>query len=189
MLLRIMEKIREQLTGKAAKDFKRQQKLVEKEASQRKRSLWKLANGTLIGLVVFGIAALAFFYFKNQPTTGNLDIISQSGIHWHPNLAIYIKGQKQVIPSNIGLGFKERPIHTHDDSGIIHLEFSGVVAADDIKLENFFKIWNKRFNRDCIFDYCNGADGAVKFFINSKSNDEFESYKMRDGDQIEIKYE
>lgn len=106
-------------------------------------------------------------------------IVSRGGLHWHAQLAIYIKGEKQEIPAGIGIGAVEQPIHTHDASGTIHMEFVSLVRKDDLKLSQFFKIWGKQFN----------SNGKVKMFINGEQNQEFENYQMHDGDNIEIRYE
>ncbi|MBF8280330.1 MAG: hypothetical protein HW383_103 [Candidatus Magasanikbacteria bacterium] len=126
---------------------------------------------------------------ENGATVSGDQIISRSGIHWHPHLAISIKGVAQEIPEEVGLGPVESPLHTHAADGIIHLEYGGTVHESDTKLGRFFGIWGKKFDRDCIFDQCNGSDGTVKFFVNGAPNSDFENYKMKDKDQIEIRFE
>ena len=73
--------------------------------------------------------------------------------------------------------------------GVIHLEFPALVTKENTKLGNFFKIWGKQFDSNCIFEFCNGKNGMVKFFVNSKANKDYENYLMGDGDKIEIRYE
>src|SRR5947209_1562386 len=44
-------------------------------------------------------------------------------MHIHPHLTILINGQDQVIPAGIGVEASgDLPMHTHDDSGTIHIE-------------------------------------------------------------------
>jgi len=120
-------------------------------------------------------------------------VVSSSGLHWHPKLTITIKGQKQEIPTGIGLaGNIHQELHTHDEDakdGIIHMEMKGVVTKDETKLGNFFRIWGKDFNSTQIFDKKNGEEGKVKMIVNGKENMDFENYMMKDGDNIEIRYE
>lgn len=160
-----------------------------KEEHRRRRVLKKTvtALGTLIaiGLIGFGLFKLV----SSQPQISESDIISKSGIHWHPQLAIYIKNKPQEIPANIGIGITHETIHTHDTTGTLHLEFPGFATKNDIKLGRFFKIWGKQFNSNCIFDYCNQDDGKVKFSVNGKENSDLENYLMHDQDRIEIRYE
>ena len=70
-----------------------------------------------------------------------LDIVSRQAFHWHSELAIYVKGEKQDIPANIGIGAVHQPVHTHNDSdkGIIHLEFQGLARKQDVALGQFFQ--------------------------------------------------
>ncbi len=117
------------------------------------------------------------------------NIISRNGIHWHPQLSISIKGKQQEIPKDIGIGAVHQRIHTHDASGTLHMEMSGLVTRDETKLGNFFKIWGKTFNREQILDKKNREEGKVKMFVNGKENNKFENYLMKDGDKIEIRYE
>ena len=126
---------------------------------------------------------------KNDP-----DIISRSGLHWHPIVEIYVKGAKQEIPPDLGIGItysnfpafdsqmNMTPIHTHDDAteGIVHLEFPGIVRRDDTKLGNFFEIWGKDIN---------SFGSNVRMIVNGAENTELGVYFMQDGDKIELRYE
>ena len=143
----------------------------------------------IILLCIAAVIGLGGWYILSLPSTPEEDIISRTGIHWHTELAILINGQKQEIPTDIGIGVVHQPIHTHDATGQIHLEFSGLVRKDDIKLGKFFDIWKKKFNRNQIFDYVNDSEGVIKMFVNRSPNEEFENYIMKDKDIIEIKYE
>lgn len=98
------------------------------------------------------------------------------GMHIHPHLKIFTKGEEVKIPANIGIsGGCMRPIHTHDDSGTLHLEFPNV---RDVALGDFFKIWEQQFDWT-----------KVKMTVNSQENTELENYKMKDGDKIEFYFE
>lgn len=129
------------------------------------------------------------WYATSRPPVPDNGIISRRGIHWHPELAITIKGQKQEIPANLGLGAIHQPIHTHDSTGVLHLEIQGLVRRDDTKLGRFFKIWGKEFNSNCIFNSCNGVEGKMTMKVNGNEDAEFENYEMKDKDKIEILYE
>lgn len=130
------------------------------------------------------------------------DLVSEEGIHWHPELMIYMKGQKQPILANIGIGMqyagyprfdsmmRMTDIHTHDDSGILHWEvMRGPVTKEDVRLGNFFAIWGKKFDENCIFEFCGGPEGVVKMFVNGAPSAEFQHYLVKDGDKIEVRYE
>ncbi len=139
-------------------------------------------------MAALGLGVILFMQdAKNQPAQG--DVLSQNGLHWHAQLAVYVKGQKQELPNNIGLGAVHEPFHTHDNTGEIHLEFGGVVTKQDTQLKKFFANWNKQFSSNCIFEFCNGQEGTVKLLVNGQENQEFENYEVKDKDNIEIRYE
>lgn len=170
--------------------FKRQRKQEELHRNQRVKKLKKIFwIGFGILIIGGGILGLGLF-LVNRPSIQESIIISRQGIHWHAELSISILGQKQEIPTNIGIGFGgHKPIHTHEADGVIHMEFSGLVKKDDTRLARLFEIWDKKFSIDCIFDKCNGPEGQVNMLINGEPNYEFEDYIMRDGDKIEIVFE
>lgn len=130
------------------------------------------------------------------------ELISRGGVHWHPQIEIYVKGEKQEIPANIGIGpqYAGSPwfdpmmtmtnVHTHDDSGTLHWEvMKGPVTKDEARLGVFFEIWGKEFSSEQIFEYANDTDGTVRMTVNGNENMEFNDYTVQDGDKIELRYE
>jgi len=147
-----------------------------------------------IGLLTLAILVGGVFFLSKSenPSVPEGEIVERNGLHWHPKLTVTIKDQKQDIPANLGIGAVHQEMHTHDKDakdGVIHMEMKGIVSKEDTKLSNFFRIWGKEFSSTKIFDRENGEEGKVKMMVNGKENTEFENYKMRDGDRIEIKYE
>ena len=137
-----------------------------------------------IGIGILILAALASIFLLPVPSgtrvSNDPNVVSLTGLHWHPQLTIYVKGEKVEIPHNIGLGAVHQLMHTHDDLPIIHLEFPARVTKDDLKLSRFFKIWDKDM----------GSFGTLtKMTVNGKENAELGDYVMRDGDKIELRYE
>lgn len=186
-----MENNFDELNKKEKRELRRQERNKEKTVGGQIKRIKKIAKISIWVLIIIVAAGLIWFVSKNSGSERTLDenIITRQGLHWHYNLEIFIKGEKQEIPAEIGIGFTHQPTHTHDATGQIHLEFSGLVKKDDVKLGKFFEVWGKQFNSNCIFDKCNGADGKVKFLVNKEENNEFENYIVKDGDDIEIKFE
>lgn len=178
-----------QLTKKERRFLKRQEKDKERLKYHRqkklKKFLWLAAGILILGGGIFGGSQ----FLSSNPSMPASEVVSKQGIHWHTDLTIKILGQYQDISANIGIGITHRPIHTHDPDGVIHMEFSGLVRKNDVRLNRFFEIWGKEFNKDCIFDQCNESDGEVKMFVNEEPNFEFENYVMQDKDKIEIIFE
>lgn len=148
---------------------------------------------TVIWIVVVLGAAFGFIFLGNRQADSQ-DITKiciqhrNLRMHIHPHLKIVIKGEEEAIPANIGIPSPTcfRPIHTHDDSGTLHIEFPN---PRDVRLGEFFLIWGKQFNSNQIFEFTNGPEGKVRMRVNGKENTEFENYIMKDLDQIEIIYE
>lgn len=140
----------------------------------------------IISIVCVGLVVAGLIWLKSaEPTEAEIvaergHIISEQGLHWHPELEIYVKGEKIAIPPNIGLGSVHNPVHTHEDLPIIHLEFNGVVYENDTELGKFFEVWNKSFSE---------LGSNVKMTVNGQENIEFEDYLMKDGDKIILNYE
>lgn len=67
-----------------------------------------LIIGGVTILVVVGIIVASqndkMTKLSNSFRGTDAEVISEQGVHWHPELAIYIRGQKQEIPNNIGIG-------------------------------------------------------------------------------------
>src|SRR3989344_1376127 len=94
----------------------------------------------IVGAVVL---IVGLFGWSKLLQSTDPDVIAQKGIHWHPRLEIFVKGERVEIPQNIGIAAVHAPMHTHDDLPIIHLEFGGVVREEDLVLGNFFRNWGK----------------------------------------------
>jgi hypothetical protein len=118
--------------------------------------------------------------FSGMPAPDTGEVISVNGLHWHPQLTIFVNGEQKQIPANIGLAGGHKPIHTHDDLPVIHLEFQRIVRTQDITLNRFFEAWGM----DML------AFGAtVTMNVNGEPNTVLGDYVFRDGDKIELKYD
>ncbi|MEK7180234.1 MAG: hypothetical protein AAB706_02055 [Patescibacteria group bacterium] len=177
-----MEEIKpsEQLTKKERVELHRKEKERAGELLTKKRYMKRVMKQvTLTVLIVLPLGGL-IWYGLTRPTIRESEIISRNGLHWHPELVIYVKGQKQEIPTNIGIGAVHQPIHTHDATGTIHLEFQDMVRKQDIILGQFFKNWGKNIQ---------SFGTNMKMTVNGKESTEYENYVMQDKDKIELQYE
>lgn len=156
--------------------------MVSKDAAAQKRRLKKITSwGLGGGLTIAAIGGL-IWYAATRPPIPESDIVSRSGFHWHPELTIYVKGKKQEIPQNIGIGAVHQPIHTHDDSnqGIVHMEFQGMARKQDVTLGQFLKNWGKDIN---------SFGTNAKMTVNGEENLELENYVMQDKDKIDLYFD
>lgn len=175
-------------------ELKKEQKLEEKSKNEKIRKTKKILKTFLVWSVpLAAFVSFVWFLIKTGPTESleaDLNLCIQHanvGMHVHSDLKIVINGQEEKIPANIGVTPAcMKSIHTHDASGKIHMEFK---RPRDVKLGDFFQIWGKNFNSSSIFEYNNDGDKKVRLFVNDSENFDFESYIVKDGDKIEIKFE
>jgi hypothetical protein len=91
-----------------------------------------------------------------------------TALHTHQHLDIYINGNHLEIPSEIGVNTKAgftSPIHTHDISGVVHVESPTVQT---FYVGQFFDIWGVRFTADCLGTYCATGDNLLRVYSNGQ---------------------
>ncbi|MBI5465783.1 MAG: hypothetical protein HY974_00670 [Candidatus Kerfeldbacteria bacterium] len=172
-----------------SKQLKRHARRLKQQRLDHRHKLVRLAKRTLTGTLVMSGLFGFIWYLTNQPSGGGRKVIARAGLHWHPELDIYLNNLRQAIPANIGISGAHNPIHTHAADNVIHLEMSGLVYADDIRLGEFFKVWGQTLTPTCIFKQCNDSAGTLKMFVNGQPSTEFDQYQMHDKDKIELRYD
>ena len=87
-----------------------------------------------------------------------------NALHIHQHVDIFVDGNSLPVPAGIGTGpgFIS-PVHTHDPTGIIHVESPTVQT---FTLGQFFDIWGVRFTTDCLGGYCTSAEKLLKVYVN-----------------------
>jgi hypothetical protein len=108
--------------------------------------------------------------------------------HVHAHLDLFVNAKRVRVPAGIGIEIHDpavrrfrdpdgtigyggisppckfpciSPLHTHDDSGILHTESK---RSHPNRLGQFFTEWNVRLSRRCVGGYCRN----VKFYVNGK---------------------
>jgi hypothetical protein len=88
--------------------------------------------------------------------------------HTHQHLDLFVDGQRVAIPPDIGIDRVNlilSPIHTHDASGIIHVE-SPIVR--EFTLGEFFDVWGVRFDGHCVGGVCDGSGRVLSVYRNGQ---------------------
>lgn len=99
-----------------------------------------------------------------------LPMLSSEGMveHIHAHLDVLVDGKPVPVPANIGIDTARRaisPLHTHDDSGVIHVE-SPVKRA--FSLGEFFTEWGVSLSSDNIGGL-RAVDGkSVRAYVNGQ---------------------
>lgn len=170
----------EQLSKQERRALEIEQRRQAQASALRMERLKKISKWSVGGLLAAGGIGALVWYIVTLPPIAEDEIISRKGLHWHAELDLYVKGMKQDIPADIGIGSVHQPVHTHDASGTIHLEFPGLVRRQDTTLGQFFKNWGKD----------TGDFGPITTMkVNDQENTEFMDYHMRDTDKIEIRFD
>jgi hypothetical protein len=107
--------------------------------------------------------------------------------HVHSHLDVFVNGRRVVVPAGIGINIKDpgvkvfevpdgskayggiqlcakpciSPLHTHDNTGILHTESASAVPN---RLGQFFTEWGVRLGRACVGGYCRPSN--IEFFVN-----------------------
>lgn len=146
------------------------------------------------GLSLLALVGLIFWNYKStslsNKTNRELALACTTEMatqfHIHPNLEIVINGQKQEIRTNIGVNPAcMNAIHTHDNSGKIHVESP---EKRDFILGDLFAIWHKTYTKDQILDSKVDDSHTIKETVNGKEVQDYENTILKDGDKIVISY-
>jgi hypothetical protein len=112
-------------------------------------------------------------------------------MHIHPVLTIIFDGEEQPIPKNIGIQLDGSGnatsfyrLHTHDDSGTIHVETPPPVR--DFHLRDFFAVWEQPFDSTQILDFVADENDTITMTVNGSPSTEFGDLLLKDADQIVI---
>ena len=90
--------------------------------------------------------------------------------HYHTHLSILYQGQEVSVPASIGIptdGTCLYWLHTHDDTGLIHVE---APAAKDhgFTLGQFFDIWHKKLSPTQVVDFKASGDQQIKTWVDGQ---------------------
>ena len=90
--------------------------------------------------------------------------MEQSVFHIHAHLNIFINGQNYTVPAQIGITSTCLYwLHTHDETGIIHIESP---IHQNYTLGQFFDIWKKNFSNTQIFNNTVSGANPLNVYVN-----------------------
>lgn len=147
---------------------------TRKEKSKPKSLRRRNKHPVAVGLGAAGAALLVVLYLLVAPSLVPPPVPCSSGENWvhiHPYLTISIEGTNVPVPAAIGSlksGSCLEVMHTHDSSGIIHIELAQGDTLANYTLADFFRVWNATYPTVNI----NGTSHPVTF-----SNNEVFGYR------------
>lgn len=109
--------------------------------------------------------------------------------HEHAHLSLFINGQQQPIPANLGIdpAGNIAELHTHDARGVLHVES---YTADKIfTLDQLFRIWEIPLSKAEIGQFKADAAHTLRFYIDGKEvSDDPSAIELKHHREIGIVY-
>jgi hypothetical protein len=135
----------------------------------------QIVDGTAIGKVMIAAAKQS----ADTPKGGHGQAVDgiecatseYATLHVHPHLALFYKGTQVQIPALVGISPTSGGgclywLHTHDATGLIHVEAPQLspTGGTDYNLGMFFDIWGQTLNATNVA----GLSGPVTAFLNGE---------------------
>ena len=129
-----------------------------------------------------------YTHLANRLNAINIPLLGAEGSaqHIHAHLDIFIHGQPVTVPADIGIYNGITPVHTHDTSGIVHIESPDANAV--YTLGQFFDIWGVKLTSSSIGGYVNDATDKLAVFDNGKPIQDPASLALAKHHEIVITY-
>lgn len=87
-------------------------------------------------------------------------------VHYHAHLDVLINGTAVTVPSGLGITHDRiSPLHTHDRSGLLHVESA---TKRIYTLGQLFTEWGVRLTNECLGGYCNHGNIALQVYVHGK---------------------
>ena len=157
----------------------------------RRDWLWGIALGALV-LVGLAIAFVALTPSNSKIFASVDGVDCESGerleYHVHGWLAIMVNGEQRKLEPNTGIRANECIfwLHTHDDTGIIHIE---APQERDFTLGQFFAVWGQPLSSTQLLDQTVDAGHQITATINDEPfTGEPSTIVLRDQEAIVLQY-
>lgn len=186
-------------------------KRVRKRELERRRHQQQrlLVIGGAVGAVAVLVAAAILLIPPAQPphacAAGEI-CDAKKPMHIHPHLQVLVDGVERQIPSNIGLqggpwvsheldqyidpnevrgGAQLSPLHTHDSSGIIHVE---AAVTRGFTLGEFFAVWGQPLGPQQTWNMAANSNHQLTLEVDGVASGLWESLLLQDGQHIVVRY-
>jgi hypothetical protein len=107
---------------------------------------------------------------SGQPVANvRCDTGEQLAVHYHAHLEILHQGTPVTVPAQIGIpGTCFYWMHTHDTSGIIHIEAPRESSSRQFTLGEFFQVWGQPLSSKQVATLNVGSGEQVKAWVNGQ---------------------
>jgi hypothetical protein len=166
---------------------------VKKSFRPSKSVIAAIGAGLLVAIIAgFGVFSATA---PRAPAALTIDGIQCSSFeqlvyHIHSHLDIFINGKPFTIPAQIGIipGKCFYWLHTHDESGVIHIESP---VNRNYTLGQFFDIWNQKLNNTQVLDNAPNSKNTLSVYLNGvkvPNGVNYRDIKLGAHDEIAIVY-
>ena len=110
------------------------------------------------------------------------------GYHVHAQLNVYVNGKQTPVPANTGIDPQGRfisPIHTHDTTGVVHMESAKFYP---FTLGEFVNVWGVYFTDNQLGAYKAGNGNVLQLWVDGKQIADPVRYKMKPHDVMILGY-
>jgi hypothetical protein len=107
----------------------------------------------------------------NGQTIANIECNNgeQLAVHYHAHLQILYHGQPVTVPQQLGItGTCIYWLHSHDTTGVIHIEAPRTSATRQFTLGDFFRIWNQPLSSSQVATFKASGGDQVKTWVNGQ---------------------
>lgn len=101
-------------------------------------------------------------------------------VHIHPTLTVTVDGVPETIPANIGVSSTcMAELHTHDATGVIHVETARAERLGALSFADFFAVWGMPVEREGY---------TLSISVNGTSVSSVDEVPLVDGARVEFSY-
>ncbi len=94
----------------------------------------------------------------------------QTAVHYHAHLSIFYRGTPVTIPAQVGIPNNScfYWLHTHDDTGVIHIEAPSGSAHRQFTVGDFFKVWRQPLSSKQVATINLSGSDQMKVWVDGK---------------------
>jgi hypothetical protein len=129
-----------------------------------------------------------YTYLAQRLAAFNFPQQTDIGYHVHAQLNVYVDGKQTTVPANLGIDPQGRfisPIHTHDTSGVVHMESTKFYP---FTLGEFINVWGVYFTDKQLGGYKVGNGNVLQLWVNNKRIADPVNYQMKPHDVMILGY-
>jgi hypothetical protein len=87
--------------------------------------------------------------------------------HRHVRMFLFVHGDPVTVPADIGFpGNIASPLHTHDDTGTLHVEAADMTWVPS--LGQFLDSWGLRSTAECLGAYCADGEDSLRAYVDGE---------------------